>query len=73
MTEWQTIETAPKDGTIIITAAKAEWVKAFDQFTYPLQSKFVDGKWRADFGDGKWSPYDPQPTHWKPSPSLRIR
>jgi hypothetical protein len=68
MTDWQSIETAPKDGTIIIAAAKAEWVKAYDQFTYPLRSKFLDDKWQADFGDGKWSSYDPQPTHWKPAP-----
>jgi hypothetical protein len=69
VSEWQDISTAPKDGTAVIAAKKSGWITAFSDFPYPLTSRFIDGKWCANFGDidnTSWEPYDPQPSHWKP-------
>lgn len=66
MSEWQPIETAPKDGHPVRAGKMTErlggWVP------YPLTSRFLDGRWAAEF-DGKWHSYDPQPTHWMPQQS----
>lgn len=60
--KWQPIETAPIDGTEILAGAES-WIGV----PYPVTSKFIDGKWATVF-DGKWLPYEPQPTHWMPLP-----
>ena len=64
---WQTIDSAPKDGTEVTTAKKADWIKAFEHFSYPITSRFKNGRWEAEFGHG-WATYEPQPTHWQPLP-----
>lgn len=62
---WRPIASAPTDGTTIIAASESKFMP---RFPYPLPSKFIDGVWRCNMGD-RWSPYDPQPTHWKPAPT----
>lgn len=63
--QWQPIETAPRDGGFCIAAKKANWVKGFHHFPYPLKQRWNGKKWEAD--DGKI--YYPQPTHWMPLPN----
>lgn len=62
MSAWQLIETAPKDGTELIGATQAKWVRAFPHFPYPLKVHWSGGRWIANDGRS----YDPQPTHWMP-------
>lgn len=67
MSEWQPIETAPKDGTEVFAGFRREnsfWRSP----AYPLTSKCIDGVWNARFG-GEWAPYEPQPNVWMPLPS----
>lgn len=64
MSEWQPIETAPRDGSLVMTAKESAITPG--HFPYPLKTKFVDGFWLADFGNDRWGPFDPQPTHWLP-------
>lgn len=76
MTEWQSIETAPKDGTtILIGGHQLLHAHGFGICTARWQTK-----WEAENGDGiawwkvedgKFGPYDlrgPSPTHWMPLP-----
>lgn len=68
MTEWQPIETAPKDGTAIL----AFMPDAAEQFRImPIEMlDFNDGDgpqwWQADVDDGY--PLEVTPTHWMPLP-----
>ena len=69
--EWQPIETAPKNGTRIDLWAKA-WLPAFDRFEF---RRFADCYWSK--GDtmcnvkAAWAGLDREwrPTHWMPLPS----
>lgn len=61
---WQPIETAPKDGTFVVTATKSNLVRAWDYFPYPMKQKWDGSGWIAE--DGR--PYSPEPTHWMPIP-----
>lgn len=63
MSDWQLIETAPKDGTEIVGAKKSSW-NTLSPFPYPLKVKWDGECWRANDG-GR---YDPQPSHWMPIP-----
>lgn len=63
---WELIDTAPKDGGIIVAGAMSEYLAGW--IPYPLRSRFQDGKWAAEFGKG-WGWYEPQPTHWNPTAS----
>jgi len=66
--EWQGIETAPRDGTPVETGKITPLNQTLGPL-YPITSKFMDGKWHANFGSKdqeRWAPYDPQPSHWKP-------
>lgn len=76
MSNWQPIETAPKDGTYIDICAKA-WLPAFDRFE---MRRFSDCYWyRGDtmcpsrphwaWSHGDW-PREWRPTHWTPLPEL---
>ena len=59
---WQPIETAPQDGTRVEAGRPGlnGWI------WYPLESRFLHGKWCANFDQDDWRPYDPQPTLWRP-------
>lgn len=70
MSEWQPIETAPKDGAEVL-AAKESSRPIGVRFPYPLTSKFLHGVWKAKFGKDDWRSYEPQPTHWRPIPESR--
>lgn len=64
-TDWQPIETAPKDGSFIMAAKEStlKW-SVVPRFPYPLVQRWSadKGQWEADDG----SVYEPQPTHWTP-------
>jgi hypothetical protein len=82
MTEWQTIETAPKDGTEILGC------HVYNYSDGPSLSKY--GPWTMSWHSQKWNPswdngevieyqsyfgtdykhLDLQPTHWMPLPKL---
>lgn len=57
MSEWQPIETAPKDGTYLLTS-DGKWREV---------CKFVDGFWCSDL-EGESYSYVLEPTHWQPLP-----
>ena len=78
MSEWQPIETAPKDGTpVIIWQAdghhfehRKSWrttpsapIKYFDDQRYAI------GYWRPWGGWGNRNAADVRPTHWRPLPN----
>lgn len=53
MSEWQPIETAPRDGTIILSFDTSAGI--------PIDlAHWLNGTWRDDGGE---------PTHWMPLPS----
>ena len=62
MTEWQPIETAPKNGELILLSP------AFDR-------PYAIGRWAWEYGDGLWFMDSVgtlcgiwKPTHWMPLP-----
>jgi hypothetical protein len=65
--EWQPIETAPKDGTIIDV-----WAKYGDGGERYPNAEFIRGEWRVWGIDGFESPgyvkIDGTATHWMPVP-----
>jgi hypothetical protein len=69
MSEWQPIETAPKDGTVIDlwdAYCKCRVVNASWAHHYFLNSKPQNEKsWGRDDRDG---PFCAKPTHWMPLP-----
>ena len=69
MTEWQPIETAPKDGVTILTQHRDD--------LFPQCAFCIDGEWLRQtegpedvvgLGSGKWEPLYRPPTHWMPLP-----
>ena len=72
MSEWQPIETAPKDGsTILVCGPRLLHAHGFGMATVHWQMDHEDGIpwWKIE--DGKFGPYDlrgPSPTHWMPLP-----
>ena len=62
MSEWQPIETAPKDGTEILAWSRREGV--FVVFWYTLMGGWC---WTAHDLDGDETM---NPTHWMPLPEL---
>jgi hypothetical protein len=64
MSEWQPIETVPKDGTAVLIYC-------------PTENCIVSSRWRQDGDDGRWYGTDPMgrlnwiqlPTHWMPLPA----
>lgn len=66
MSEWQPIETAPKDGSLILTydgcnSRVVEWWSEFKYWDY-----IGDGFYRSEFSDH-------DPTHWMPLPAPPAR
>ena len=78
MSEWQPIETAPKDGTEIIAVYSSDYGYQEKPTVYgPWTVSFRRGKWMASWGnspvlesEGYWgADYkvpDIDPTHWRP-------
>jgi hypothetical protein len=68
MSQWQTIETAPKDGTLIIAYQPGGTYS--NGIAYP--ATVGTASWQRDGvgGYGWWGPYNPRdyPTHWMPLP-----
>lgn len=62
MTNWQPIETAPKDGTRIWLADAKNIVTGF--WSPPF------GAWRCDWGVGTAGD---KPTHWRPLPEAPVQ
>ncbi len=64
--EGQSIDTAPKDGTVI--RVKISLGVGSDMWSF--RSKWLDGKWCANFGSDEhdvWQSFEPQPRFWRPS------
>ena len=61
---WHPIHTAPTDGTSVKAGTVGPMSVAGIPL-YPITSRFVDGEWRAVFGDNRWARYDPQPNRWQ--------
>lgn len=72
-TEWQPIETAPKDGTDIDVIGKdhnGQWKRWCD--AYWFRDYEDHGEWRGPWSDGFESPIPGRfkPTHWMPVPEV---
>jgi hypothetical protein len=59
--DWQPIETAPKDGTIVRTCYCNGWWSTAIMLS--VRARYTDEGWEYDLGD-RWSTFSPQPTHW---------
>ena len=77
MTEWQTIKTAPKDGTRILIFGTYQWEDYKDRREKGIvtvywekydiwDNKSVKGRWRL-ISTNPYTDYA-QPTHWMPLP-----
>ena len=64
MSEWQPIETAPKDGTSILVYSEKGDKGAF------LPGGMAVDRWQREYttGFGEFNPYHWPPTHWMPLP-----
>ncbi len=63
MSEWQPIETAPKDGSVILLWGRY-WSDSQGWFPAPLQ-----GQWNRDRWEAVWRySFGVRPTHWMPLP-----
>mgnify|MGYP003385258398 CR=1 FL=1 len=66
--EWQPIETAPKDGSVVVATWKDTWLKTGTRSPHiHIEAMYFDdvGWWYAYDGDGPPRP----PTHWMPLPA----
>jgi hypothetical protein len=54
MTDWQPIETAPKDGTYVLLATP--------------KGRMADGNFCTKYGVWSWPYVMVEPTHWMPMP-----
>lgn len=70
--QWQSIETAPKDGTEIIIFVPA-WTRKVHIGAYDVDVRLLNGKeinrsegWAITGPGVGW--HDPEPTHWMPLP-----
>jgi hypothetical protein len=61
---WQTMDTAPRDGTVI----RAKTATSIGSDLWSFRVKWIDGKWCANFGSAEtedWKTFDPQPLVWR--------
>lgn len=58
MSEWQPIETAPRDGTPIL---------AYNSMLGSYNTAYLNGEFPCGFW-GRLGQWYPQPTHWMPLP-----
>jgi hypothetical protein len=69
MTDWQPIETAPKDGSLILLYFERVYgdsIEIAGWFPFGLQSKNrKEHRWRRS----RWEEVYDGPTHWMPLPS----
>jgi len=56
MSDWQPIETAPKDGTRLLLATPT--------------GKVADGMWSTRYEVWSWPYVMAEPTHWMPAPPI---
>jgi hypothetical protein len=61
-TEWQPIETAPKDEEILVYERGRWWREVFTCRWDPNDPLYEDGSWAVVLGNGVRA----SPTHWKP-------
>lgn len=59
MSDWQPIETAPKDGTRLLLATPT--------------GKLADGVWSTRYKVWSWPYVMVEPTHWMPAPPIPLR
>ena len=77
MNEWQSIETAPRDGTWILLCG-GEIDYAWDGSDKPIcvvaqyESDSADGGWQFAWYDGGYFGTYVNPTHWMPLPDLPV-
>jgi hypothetical protein len=74
MTDWKPIETAPKDGTVVIGYSDKEGVFPIywsEKEYYPIGDSYTGWVNAVDFNyddGGSWR-FDANPTHWQPLPN----
>ena len=68
MTDWQTIETAPKDGTSILLYGYWEGeIHSIEDEKNIWMAQYTYGDWLINGGD-YYGSYVRNPTHWMPLP-----
>ncbi len=65
MSEWQPIETAPRDGTVILVALRPPKYKYRTTWGAVRQVKWLDGFWKQS-NSVTFHPHEP--TDWTPLP-----
>lgn len=65
MTEWQSIETAPRDGTrILVTGNLWNYSKCIREYI-PVTVYWYDGAWETSYPQKR---HAGEPSHWMPLP-----
>lgn len=78
--QWQTIESAPKDGAFVLlaggTTSEDDYNEIGVESSRPVTAKWLadpycesDSSWVYDFWDGDWRSSYAKPTHWQPLPA----
>lgn len=67
---WQTIDTAPKDGTEILICEGSHWKSIYIGHWVPVDFNGVRGKWTTGFTCADEGDFDIDgATHWMPLPA----
>lgn len=71
--EWQSIETAPKDGTHLLLYGKQDAIEELGEFIGPLSGYWdaLDGSWCATAST--WRGPFVEATHWMPLPKPPVK